>query len=113
MGAIIENKKDANYRDRLATVDEHGRRRWIFAKPPKGKLTNYRRILAWVLMAILFITPFIRVNGEPFILINVLERKFILFGAHFWPQDFHLAFLAMISLVVFIILFTVVFGRLW
>lgn len=113
MGAIIDNKEDANYRDRLATVDAKGRRKWIFAKKPKGTLTKYRRALAYFLILVLFGTPFVKIGGEPFLLFNVLERKFIIFGTQFFPQDFHLAFLAMITLIVFIILFTVVFGRLW
>ena len=44
-------------------------------------------------------------------LFNILERKFIIFGLTFWPQDFHLFVLAMITFMVFIVLFTVVFGR--
>jgi cytochrome c oxidase accessory protein FixG len=46
-------------------------------------------------------------------LLNILERKFILFGQVFWPQDFHLVVLSLITLIVFIILFTVIFGRLF
>ncbi|MEN0004898.1 MAG: 4Fe-4S dicluster domain-containing protein, partial [Bacteroidota bacterium] len=38
---------------------------------------------------------------------------FILFGLHFMPQDFHLFVLAMLTFIVFIILFTVVYGRLF
>ena len=46
-------------------------------------------------------------------LFNILERKFILFGIAFWPQDFHLFVLAMLTFIVFIILFTALFGRIW
>lgn len=113
MSAILDNKEDASYRDRLATVDANGKRKWIFSKEPKGKLTNYRRILAYFLITLLFVTPHLRIGGEPILLFNVIERKFVLFGAQFFPQDFHLAFMAMLTLLVFIILFTVVFGRLW
>jgi len=57
--------------------------------------------------------PFIKLNGHPFMLLNVVERKFILFGIAFWPQDFYLFVLAMLTFVVFIIVFTALFGRLW
>jgi len=57
--------------------------------------------------------PFLKINDEPLILLNVLERKFILFGVTFWPQDFHLFVLVMITSIVFIFLFTAVFGRLF
>jgi cytochrome c oxidase accessory protein FixG len=52
-----------------------------------------------------------KVNGHPLMLFNVIERKFILFGIPFWPQDFFLFVLAMLTFIVFIILFTVIFGR--
>ncbi len=82
-------------------------------KKPKGKFYNRRSIVASVLLAVFFITPFIQYKGEPFMLFNIFERKFILFGQLFWPQDFHLVVLALITFIVFIILFTVIFGRLW
>lgn len=101
------------YRDKIATVDETGKRVWIYPKKPKGRFTNARTIVSVALLAFLFITPFIKVNGEPFLLFNILERKFILFGILFTPQDFHLFVLAMLTLIVFIILFTVVYGRIF
>ncbi|MCB0636058.1 MAG: 4Fe-4S binding protein [Lewinella sp.] len=101
------------YRDKIATVDEQGKRIWIYPKKPKGRFYNWRTYLSWGLLAVLFGLPFVKVNGDPLFLFNVLERKFILFGIPFLPQDFHLFVLAMITLIVFIILFTVVYGRLF
>lgn len=101
------------YRDHIATVDEHGKRIWIYPKKPKGRFTNMRTVLSGILLAFLFGMPFIKFNGEPFLLFNIIERKFILFGIVFMPQDFHLFGLAMLTLLVFIVLFTVVFGRLF
>jgi polyferredoxin len=101
------------YRDKIATVDEKGKRIWVYPKKPEGRFYNARTYLSWLLLALLFGMPFIKVGGEPLLLFNVLERKFILFGILFMPQDFHLFGFAMITLVVFIILFTVVFGRLF
>lgn len=99
------------FRDRIATVDEHGKRIWVYPKKPSGRLYRARTILSIFLLAFLFGAPFIKINGEPLILLNILERKFIIFGLAFWPQDFHLFALAALTLAVFIILFTVVFGR--
>jgi cytochrome c oxidase accessory protein FixG len=108
------NKKNSTYfRDKLTTVDEQGKRNWIYAKKPKGKLFNRRRIVAIVLLAILYITPFIKYKGDPLFLFNILERKFIIFGIVFWPQDIHLILLMFITSLVFIVLFTVIFGRIF
>ena len=101
------------YRDSIATVDQQGKRIWIYPKKPKGRFYNWRTYMSWVLLAVLFGLPFIKVNGDPLFLFNVLERKFILFGIPFMPQDFHLFVLAMLTLIVFIVLFTVVYGRLF
>lgn len=104
---------DQEYRDRIATVDEAGRRNWIYPKKPKGPFYEYRKYVSYVLLLFLFGMPFIKVNGEPLLLFNVLERKFILFGVYFAPQDFHLFVFAMLIFIIFIALFTVVYGRLF
>lgn len=101
------------YRDKIATVDERGKRVWIYPKKPKGPYYNARTIVSVFLLAFLFGMPFVKVNGDPLFLFNVLERRFILFGIQFMPQDFHLFVLAMLTFIVFIILFTVIFGRLF
>lgn len=97
----------------LPTVGEDGKRRWIFPKRPKGNYYKWRWAVAMVLLTFLVAAPFIQYKGEPFMLFNVLERKFIIFGQVFWPQDFHLLVLSFIAFIVFIILFTVVYGRLF
>ncbi|MDO9254649.1 MAG: cytochrome c oxidase accessory protein CcoG [Bacteroidales bacterium] len=102
-----------DFRDRQSTIGEDGSRLWVYPKQPKGILYNYRKITSFVLLAILFIIPFIKVNGDPFMLFNFLERKFIVFGVMFYPQDFHLFVLSMIAFIVFVVLFTVIFGRIF
>ncbi|MFP9099606.1 cytochrome c oxidase accessory protein CcoG [Flavobacterium sp. RHBU_24] len=104
---------DDEFRDRLGTIDEDGKRAWVYPKKPNGKWYNYRKITGWVLLAFLFAAPFIKVNGNQLLLFNVLERRFNVFGFPFWPQDFYLVVLCMVIGVVFIALFTVVFGRIF
>lgn len=102
-----------SFRDSVATVDKQGKRIWMFPQMPKGKLYNARTLLSIVYLAILFGLPFIKYKGHPIFLINILERKFILFGQIFWPQDFFIFGLGMVIFIVFIALFTVVFGRIF
>lgn len=104
---------NAVFRDHVATVDEAGNRIWIYPKKPIGKFYNARTYVSWVLLAILFLGPFISINGRPLLLLNFLERKFIILGIVFWPQDLHLFGLALITFIVFIILFTAAFGRIF
>jgi polyferredoxin len=105
-------KLDESFRDSIATIKD-GKRAWIYAQKPKGKLYSKRTLLSIFYLIAFFSLPFIKVNEEPLFLINILERKFILFGVIFWPQDLFLFVLGMLTFVVFIVLFTVVFGRIF
>lgn len=104
---------DQSFRDSLSTIDNEGKRIFVHPKKPKGRYYNKRKIVGWILLAILFGMPIIKVNNNPLFLLDVIQRKFILFGIHFWPQDTYLFAIAMISLLVGIVLFTAVYGRLW
>ncbi|HEX04910.1 MAG TPA: cytochrome c oxidase accessory protein CcoG [Bacteroidetes bacterium] len=109
----INAGREATFRDRLATIDESGKRVWIYPNKPKGRYHRYRAIFASFLIAVFFAGPFIDINGHPLLLLNVFQREFVILGQPFYPQDFFLFVLAMIALIVFILLFTLVFGRLW
>lgn len=104
---------DQSFRDSMGTVTEEGKRNWVFPKKPHGKFYKYRSYVSYGLLAFLFLAPFIKVNGNQFLLFNILERKFVLFGFAFFPHDFHLFVIGMITTVVFVILFTVIYGRLF
>jgi cytochrome c oxidase accessory protein FixG len=104
---------DQTFRDSVGTIDQKGKRKYIFPKKPKGWFTDRRTFASIVYLIIFFTLPWIKMNGEPFIMINVLKRKFIIFGQIFGPQDFFIFALAMITFVVFIILFTSIFGRIF
>ncbi len=102
-----------SFRDRVSNIDKKGHRLMIHPKKPSGKFHKWRAIVAVLLLAIMIITPFIKINGNPFLLLDVLQRKFIIFGVVFWPQDFHIFAISFLALVIFIVLFTAVFGRIW
>ncbi len=108
-----QENAEETFRDHLATVDKEGKRVWVYPKKPKGRFTNYRLLVSIVLLVFLFGAPFVKVDGQPFLLFNIFERKFIIFGQVFWPQDFFLFVIGMLATLVFIILFTVVFGRIF
>ena len=105
--------KNEEYRDRMSNISEEGKRIWIYPKKPSGKFYKARSIVSYFLIAFLFIGPFIRVGGHQFILLDVLQRNFVLFGIPFGPHDFHLFVIAMIAIIISIFLFTVVYGRIF
>ena len=107
------NTPDDSFRDSIATIDEKGKRAFIFPKIPVGKYYDRRKWLSYALLIFLLSAPFIKVNGNQFLMFNVLERKFNIFSFPFWPQDFHLFVISMIIGVVGLALFTVAFGRIF
>ena len=109
-GQVIEPE---NFRDSVGTMDDSGKRVWVFPRKPHGKFTNYRNIVAYVLLALFFVIPFLKINGNPLLLISIVERHFFIFGQPFYPQDFFILALGAITSIVFVILFTVVFGRIF
>ncbi|HCR53239.1 MAG TPA: cytochrome c oxidase accessory protein CcoG [Cytophagales bacterium] len=110
----MENDKNQeSFRDRISTVDDAGKRRWIYPKKPKGKLHNYRVLVAILLLIVLFGLPFTEMNGNQTLLLDIIDRKFYIFGLVFTPQDTHIFALATVAFLVFIILFTFVFGRMF
>ena len=103
-----------NFRDHLPSIsDTENKRKWMYPQIIKGKLYHYRDKLSYFFLLILFGSPFIKINGEQLILLNIIERKFVFFGVIFWPQDFYLFVLAILTFMVFIVMFTAIFGRVW
>lgn len=111
MGALKTIPEKESFRDSVATISKEGTRNFINPKKPTGKLYKLRTWFSVFYLIVFFTLPFIKVNGEPLIMLNILERKFILFGVIFWPQDFFIFGIGMVTFIVFVILFTVVFGR--
>lgn len=104
---------DQSFRDHLATLDATGRRKWVFAQKPRGKWYNRRSYISWLFFVIFFTLPFVYVKGRPLFLFNIPSARFVIFGKVFWPQDFFIFGLTMVTFIIFVILFTAAFGRLF
>lgn len=108
------NKVDwSDFRDHIATADQEGRRLWVYPKKPRGRFYRARTWLTWVLLAVMFAGPFIRINGNPLLMVNIVERKFSVLGVIFWPQDNLIFALGFLLFLMGIAVFTAAFGRLW
>lgn len=107
----METPPNEIFRDSIGTIGEDGKRSWVFPKKPSGPLWEKRKLVSYVLLAFLFAAPFVKINGNQFLMFNVLERRFNIFGFPFWPQDFHLFVISALIGIIFITLFTVAFGR--
>lgn len=109
--APAEARED--FRDHLSTADKEGRRQWVYPRKPRGRYFRARTYLSWFLLAVMFAGPFVRVHGNPLLLLNFVERKFIILGHIFWPQDMIISAVTLLIFFTGIIVFTAAFGRLW
>ncbi|MDR3456690.1 MAG: cytochrome c oxidase accessory protein CcoG [Verrucomicrobiae bacterium] len=103
----------SDFRDHLSTATRDGRRQWVYPRKVDGKFFRLRTWFSWLLLMIMFSGPFITINGNPLLLMNIVERKFVVLGQIFWPQDMIIFAIAMLVFVVSVLVFTTAFGRLW
>jgi cytochrome c oxidase accessory protein FixG len=104
---------EETFRDKPSNIDGENKRAWLFPKKPAGKWTNYRRVVAFTLLSLFLVIPFIKIGGNPLFMFNLIDRQFFIFGQIFWPQDFPIFLLFALIFFVFVILFTSIFGRVW
>lgn len=99
--------------EQAALQSREKKREWVYAKKPSGPFYKKRKWVGYSLLVFLFVSPFIRIKGEPFLLFGMLERKFVIFGKVFWPEDLYVFVFGMLIVLVCIVLFTAVYGRVW
>src|SRR5690348_14253417 len=108
-----ETSAERDFRNHIATAERDGRRKWVYPRRPKGRFHRARAWVAAALLLVMFGGPFVKLNGNPLLMINVVERKFSVLGSIFWPQDNLLFALGFLLFLMGIAVFTAAFGRLW
>lgn len=97
----------------LLTGKEGGKRQWLYPLIRIGPYYKWRSWISYIYLIFFFTGPFIRIGGQPLLLLNVIDRQFVLLGQVFWPQDIFLFMLASLVFLVCIVLFTIAFGRIF
>lgn len=100
-------------KDRVTTIGEDGKRFWLYPARFTGDWLKKRRNVAYILILIYFLMPWLKIGGEQAILLDIAERKFAFFGMIFWPQDLLIFWFYLVGTVVAIFLITALWGRLW
>lgn len=103
----------SDFRDHIATAEKDGRRKWIYPRQVTGQFYRWRTWFSWLLLAVMFAGPFITIRGNPLLMMNIVERKFVVLGQIFWPQDMIIFAIAILVFFTGVIIFTAAFGRLW
>ena len=108
-----DNYNADHFRNRMSNTDKEGNYKHVYATKPIGRFYNIRTITSWLYLGIFLALPFIKVNGQPLLQLNIPEGRFIVFSKIFWPQDFFVFAVGMLAAIIFIALFTVIYGRLF
>ncbi len=91
----------------------HARRSKVYPRAVSGLFSRWRWSLVWLTQAIFYGLPWLEWGGRQAVLFDLEARRFYLFGAVLYPQDFiYLTGLLVIAAMA-LFLFTAVAGRLW
>ncbi|MEM8782359.1 MAG: cytochrome c oxidase accessory protein CcoG [Planctomycetota bacterium] len=95
----------------LSTLEADGSRRWLYPRLSKGNWWKRRRNFAYFLIAFFLALPWVRVGGEPIVLLDIADRQFHVLGQTFLPTDTVLLAILVLMAGVSVFFFTAVFGR--
>lgn len=99
--------------ERLATLDETGKRVYIFPARVRGIFSRYRTVVDVVLVLFFLLLPWVKINGHQALLLDFVERKFAIFGLTFWSHDGPLIFFILATLTIGLAFVTAIWGRVW
>ena len=94
-------------------VDLYAKREKIYTRAFSGTFRNIRRLGGATLFLLFFGTAWLNWDGRQAVWWNLPERKFYVFGATFWPQDFMLLSWLLIICAFGLFFITVFAGRVW
>jgi cytochrome c oxidase accessory protein FixG len=83
------------------------------ARPVEGRFRSLRWAADGILIAILVLVPWVRIGGEPLVLLDVPGRKFHVLGLVIFPQELYFLWLILAALALSLFFFTALAGRLW
>jgi len=99
--------------DSVTTINADGSRYFIHPADVRGRWTFLRRASGLLLIAVYAALPWIRINGQPAVFLDVAHRQFHFFGFTLAPQDLWLLFFMITGLGFSLFLVTALSGRIW
>lgn len=99
--------------DSVTTIREDGSRLFLHPADVKGRFTLARRASGWFLIALYLSLPWIQIGGYPAVFLDVLGRRFHLFGWTLAFQDAWLLFFLITGLGFSLFFITSLLGRIW
>ena len=97
----------------LSTLNRDGSRHWLRPRPARGRFLRRRRAVAYALIALFVALPVIPIGGRPALLIDLVSRELVVFGAVFRPSESVILLLLGLTIVLTVFVVTALFGRVW
>ncbi len=99
--------------DRPSTMDESGRRVFVFPAAVSGFWRHARTVVEIFLIIFFLVLPWIKIGGHQALLLDIGNRRFSTFGLTFWAHDAPLIFFLLAFLAIGLAFITAVWGRVW
>jgi len=96
-----------------SSLKEDGSRNFVHPADVKGRFVKARYAFFAVLIVVWAIAPWVKINGNPALFLDVVNRRFYLFGLTFNAQDAWLLFFVFSGIGLSIIFITTILGRVW
>jgi cytochrome c oxidase accessory protein FixG len=100
-------------RESVTTINDDGSRSFIYPADVSGLFTVWRRLVGYALMGLYVSLPWIPINGNPAVFLDLNENQFHLFGLTFVGQDIWLGFFVVSGLAFSLYYVTALLGRVW
>ncbi len=99
--------------DSVTTINEDGSRYFLHPADVTGRFNRWRRLSAYALIVVYFLLPWVPVNGNPAVFLDVAQRRFHLFGWTLAAQDMWLLFFLVTGVGFSLFFVTALLGRIW
>ncbi len=99
--------------DRLSTTDAKGRRIFIYPADVRGFFRRKRTQVQSFLVILFLILPWIKINGQQALLLDLAQRRFEIFGLSLRAHNAPLLFFVFSSAAFGLFFATAVWGRVW
>jgi len=100
-------------RDSVTTINEDGSRRFIHIASVTGRFTTWRLLVGVAIMVVYAALPWIPINGNPAVFLDIANRQFHLMGLTFVLQDLWVAFFLISGVGFSLFYITALAGRVW